>query len=68
MDFGKVKVHKFYILANIIYTREVYPQAVSFDHNVVPNVFELAKDFSYNPVNQELSVQTNKKHEFKNGR
>jgi hypothetical protein len=44
---------------------KVYPQAVKQFRNVLPNVFESAKEFKFS--NGELTVTTTKAHDFRKG-
>ncbi|MBI3195313.1 MAG: hypothetical protein HYZ34_12735 [Ignavibacteriae bacterium] len=43
---------------------EVYPQAVTKTTDFIPNVFEIASSVSFNEEKKELSITTNKEHEF----
>ena len=44
--------------------REVFPQAISFMRGVVPTVFEMTNDCSYEKATELLTVTVKKEHEF----
>ncbi len=43
---------------------EVYPQAVRKTTDFIPNVYEVSSSVSFNAEKKELSITTNKEHEF----
>lgn len=62
--FGNNNIQKKVIAQQL---QKAYPEAVTQTTNVIPNVYENASEFSYNPDTARLTITTSKAHDFQSG-